>query len=258
MRYVLNIAYDGTDFHGWQKTPNQRTVQQAIETALSRLMKRRTDVTGASRTDSGVHAYDQYAHFDSLKPLPRGMLLEGMNALLPADARVKDVFSAPAAFSARFSSLGKMYLYVISTLPVAMPILNRYSISVRKPLDVAAMKQACRVFVGRHDFSAFRAASCCARSPVKTIDTCSLLCRSHNIYIVVQARSFMQYMVRNLAGAILYAGLGKLRADDISAIMATRDLRQAPPTAPAKGLFLVKMFYPAGRLKKLPLRETQV
>lgn len=243
MRYLLNIAYDGAEFNGWQSNPNGRTVQDTIEDALSSLMKKQVRITGASRTDTGVHALDQYAHFDHDKELPHSMLFDGMNSILPCDVRIKGVNPVSSNFHSRFSAIYKIYTYIITAMPVSLPFLSRYSLNIRKSLDYESMEKATGMFAGQKDFSAFRASGCSARSPVITLERAEMIRRMDKIYLVFKARSFLQHMIRNIVGCILYAGLKKIEPDHIKYLFEKKDRRLSPPTAVPNGLFLMKIGY---------------
>ncbi len=243
MRYLFNIAYDGTDFNGWQSNPNGRTVQDTVEAALKKLIKRPVRITGASRTDSGVHAMDQYAHFDSEKRLPFNMLFDGMNSALPSDVRIKGVREVPEEFHSRYSALFKIYAYIITSMPVYLPILNRYSLNIRKKLNLERMERAMELFKGKKDFSSFRASGCIAKSPVITVENADMIRKGDKIYLVFRAKSFLQHMIRNIVGCLIYAGLEKIDNDQINHIFNKKDRRIAPPTAKPNGLFLIRIGY---------------
>lgn len=243
MRYLLNISYDGTDFNGWQTNPTGRTVQDTVQEALSKLLKQKKAITGASRTDSGVHATDQYAHFDHPKELPYGMLFDGMNSILPQDVRIKGVQIVDSRFHARYSALYKIYAYIITSNPVSLPILNRYSLNIRKKLNQELIREALGLFIGKKDFSAFRASDCSAKSPVITLDKADLINWGSKICLVFSAKSFLQHMIRNITGSLIYIGLGKITTDYIKYLFEKKDRKLAPPTAAARGLFLLKIGY---------------
>lgn len=243
MRYLMNIAYDGTDFNGWQSNPNGRAVQDIIENALGKLIKKKVRLTGASRTDSGVHALDQYAHFDHERDLPFSMLFDGMNSILPQDVRIKGIKIVDMDFHSRYKALFKIYAYIITNCPVSLPIMNRYSLNIRQNLNINKMKQAICLFKGHKDFTSFRASGCCAKSPIITVDEAEVLLWNEKICLIFKARSFLQHMIRNIAGALVHVGLGKISPSDIEHLFNAKNRKLAPPTAKARGLFLVRISY---------------
>lgn len=243
MRYLFNIAYDGTDFNGWQSNPNGRAVQDILERALSTLTKDKVRIIGASRTDSGVHALDQYAHFDYDKDLPMSMLLDGMNSILPQDVRIKRVMPIDDSFHSRYSASYKIYAYILTKNKVSLPILNRYSLNIRRPIDIDKMSKAIKKFEGKYDFSSFRAADCSAKSPVITIDRAEIIQWGDKHCFVFKARSFLQHMIRIIMGTLISIGIGHTDINSIDHLFEKKDRRLAPSTANAKGLFLTRIVY---------------
>ena len=250
---LLTIAYDGTDYGGWQRQVDRVTVQQRIEEAFATIFGERVVVEGAGRTDAGVHALAQAAHVVLPRPFDVGQLLPALNANLPDDIAVRAVRSAPDGFHARFCAVGKRYVYrcVVGRLRPALG--RRYFHWVRRPLDLAAMRGAGRALVGRHDFAAFATNPGYTRKhgTVRTLQHLRLVERHRGFDLAVQGDGFLYNMVRAIAGTLIDVGTGRLRQDDVAAILQSRDRRQGGPVAPACGLYLARVLYPA-RLQPAP------
>jgi tRNA pseudouridine38-40 synthase len=246
-RYKLTIEYDGTGFVGWQRQANGVSVQEALETALTRFCGEQVPVHGAGRTDAGVHALGQAAHLDLHRMVPPEVLRNAVNHhLRPAAISILAVELASDNFDARFSAICRVYLYRILNRR-APPALERGRVwQVAPPLDVEAMHEGARHLIGHHDFSTFRDSLCQAKSPLKTLDALDLHRIGDEIHIEARARSFLHHQVRNMAGTLKLVGLGRWHPDDVSRALTARDRRAGGPTAPAQGLFLVEVRYPAG------------
>jgi len=239
----LTLEYDGTDFVGWQVQPNGRTVQEELEKALRVLLGHDVRVVGAGRTDSGVHATGQVASFFAERRLPKSAYLKGLNGILPPDVAAVDMEEVPDEFCARRWASGKRYVYRISNRPVRSPLRRRTHWQIFPPLDVAAMREAAKHFVGRHDFAAFRASDCTAPTTVRELFRLDLLQQGDEIAFVFEATAFLKQMVRNIVGTLVEVGLGKRPPDDPVRILASRDRRLAGETAPAHGLTLERVWY---------------
>jgi tRNA pseudouridine38-40 synthase len=244
-RYKLTIEYDGAGLVGWQRQANGPSVQEALETALLRFCGESVGVTGAGRTDAGVHALAQTAHVDLARRTPPDVVRNAINFhLRPAAISVLAAEEVSDAFDARLSAVERIYRYRILNRR-APPALERGRVwHVRRPLDVAAMQEGARHLVGRHDFSSFRDSLCQARSPVKTLDALTVSRDGDEVRIEARARSFLHHQVRNIAGTLELVGLGRWRPDDVARALAARDRRAGGPTAPAEGLCLVAVRYP--------------
>jgi tRNA pseudouridine38-40 synthase len=248
-RYRLTIEYDGTDFVGWQRQDNGPSIQAAIEAAITCFCGHPVAVTGAGRTDAGVHALAQVAHVDLERDWPPATVRAATNFhLRPLPVAVVAAGRAAAGFHARFSARQRFYRYRILDRP-APPVLSRGQVWwVPASLDAAAMAEAGRHLSGRHDFSAFRAAICQARSPMKTLDVLNVARVADEIRIEARARSFLHNQVRIIAGTLKRIGEGGLTVADLTAALTTGERSRAGPTAPACGLCLVSVSYPPGML----------
>jgi tRNA pseudouridine38-40 synthase len=240
----MTVAYDGTPYAGWQVQPAHMTVQQRIEEALLSLTGERVKVHGSGRTDQGVHAVGQVAHFDLAKRWLPAALRKGLNALLPPDIRVKSLARARSDFHARRSAVRKEYRYFIWNADIMDPCRRFYATHVRKPLDVGAMRAAADVLVGRHDFAAFTA------NPNREVESTvrelmRLKIRKSGPLITVTAASegFLYKMVRSLCGLLIRAGEGAVTVNEVRAILASRIRTARVPTAPPEGLFLWRVWY---------------
>jgi tRNA pseudouridine38-40 synthase len=239
--YRLVIGYDGTDFRGWQRQPDGRTVQGVLEEAVFKVTRKRTVVHGAGRTDAGVHALGQVASIRGVFKLTDEVLFRALNAVLPADVRVFTLGEAPPGFHARRSARSKLYRYRIVHAPQVSPLDRRYVLHWPYPLKLGAMREAARLFVRTADFTAFSWNR--DRSPVRTVTRSELRRSGDEIVYTVEAQGFLRYMVRTIVGTLLEVGRGRIRPADIEAIFGNRDRSLAGPTAPARGLTLVRVDY---------------
>lgn len=243
--FKLTIEYDGTAYCGWQRQAGDATIQEAIETALAAMVNHPVTLIGAGRTDAGVHALGQVAHFKTDTRLTAEVFFKGLNSLLPGDIVIRACQMVPDSFHARYSARGKHYRYRIRhrTLPAA--IGRHYAWHVRRPLDLVAMAQAAAALCGPHDFKSFEGAGSPRRSTVRTVFHCAVNPREDDLlHLDIQGDGFLRHMVRNIAGTLVEIGSGRRAADDVPAILAARDRHRAGITAPARGLFLVGVDYP--------------
>jgi tRNA pseudouridine38-40 synthase len=244
MRYRLTLEYDGGPFVGWQRQDNGASVQGALEDAIEKLSGARVTVTGAGRTDAGVHAYGQVAHFDLEKEFAPGKVRDALNHYLrPAPVVVLEAAMVDAEFHARFSARGRHYLYRILNRrsPPGLEIGRVWHVSPK--LDAEAMHAAAQALVGQHDFTTFRAAECQAQSPVKTLDLLDVSRRADEIHIEASARSFLHHQIRSFAGTLKLVGEGKWQPRDVAKALAAKDRSACGPVAPPDGLYLVKVEY---------------
>ena len=242
--WKLTLAYDGTDFAGWQIQPGRPTVQGLLENALSTLEGQPVKVSGSGRTDAGVHALAQVASCSLDNPIPPHGLLKALNRLLPAEIRVTEAREAPAGFHARHSAIAKTYEYRIHRGPVCPPFQARYTYWHPYPLSEEAMSRAGRRYEGERDFRSFASAGGGdTESTVRRVFSSSLTRDGELLVYRVRGSGFLYRMVRNMVGTLLEVGRGNLLPPDIDRITAARDRRAAGPTAPAQGLFLVGVEY---------------
>lgn len=244
-RYKLTLAYDGTEFEGWQaQAPGHRTVQAELEAALSEIAGRAVRVEGAGRTDAGVHALGQVASTWLETRLAPEVLRRALNAKLPPDAAVLRVEAVPAAFHARYHARAKLYRYALWNGPERAPLRARTHHHVPEPLDLAAMEAAAGALAGTHDFAAFQAAGSGVEDTVRTLHRVSLSgVAGHALALEVLGSGFLRHMVRNLVGTLLEVGRGRRAPGSLGALLAGRDRTAAGPTAPARGLILVRVLY---------------
>lgn len=243
-RYKLTIEYDGARYAGWQRQDNARTVQQALEEAALALNGEPTVVTGAGRTDSGVHALGQVAHVDLLKPIPAGKVRDALNAhLRPHPIAVLESEDAAPEFHARFDATGRSYIYRIISRRADLTLDKHRAWRVAAALDAGAMHAAAQALVGRHDFSTFRYIHCQADSPVKTLDSIRVQRKAEEIIVETTARSFLHHQVRSMVGSLVEVGRGRQEVRWISDILHAADRTLCGPVAPAAGLYLASVSY---------------
>ena len=243
-RYRLTLEYDGGPFVGWQRQADGPSIQVALEDAIEKLSAARVTVTGAGRTDAGVHALGQVAHFDLEKDFEPGKVRDALNYhLRPAPISVLDAAVTGEDFHARFSAAGRHYLFRILNRR-SPPALERGKVwHVAIPLDAEVMHAAAQHLVGNHDFTTFRAAECQAQSPVKTLDRLDVFRRGEEIHIEASARSFLHHQIRSFAGTLKLAGEGKWQPRDVKRALDARDRTACGPVSPPDGLYLVKIDY---------------
>lgn len=243
-RFKIIIEYEGRGFVGWQRQENGPSVQQAIEEAIARFCGEAVTVFGAGRTDAGVHALGQVAHFDIGRDASPKTVRDAINYhLKPARIAVVNAERVSQDFHARFSARERSYLYRITNRR-ARPALDRgRTWWVPTPLDETLMAKAARELIGRHDFTSFRASICQAASPIKTLDALGVARDGDEIRLEARARSFLHHQVRNMVGTLKLVGEGKWTGDTVRKALEARDRDSAGPTAPAEGLYLVEVKY---------------
>lgn len=244
MRVAAGIEYNGALFKGWQRQHGVRTVQECLEQALSRVADHPLTVITAGRTDSGVHATGQVVHFDSPSKRSEYQWVRGGNAALPPDVRLLWARRVEADFHARFAATGRSYRYVILNRPVRPAVWGRLAAWEYRPLAVQPMHEAAQHLLGRHDFSAFRAAGCQARSPCRTITRIEADRSDDWIWVDVDADAFLQHMVRNIVGVLTAVGCGERPVHWIDEVLRSRDRTQGGVTAVPEGLYLSAVRYP--------------
>jgi tRNA pseudouridine38-40 synthase len=239
--YKLVLGYDGTDFRGWQRQPEGRTVQGVIEEAIRKVTQKKTVVHGAGRTDAGVHALGQVAGFRGAFKLSNEVLLRAINAVLPDDVRVFSLEQAPPDFHARRSARSKVYRYRIVHAPQPSPLDRRYVLHWPYPLKLRKMREAAALFVRTADFSAF--SSNRDRSPIRTVTRSDLRRSGDEIVYPIEGAGFLRYMVRTIVGTLLEVGRGRIEPEQVEEIFRLKDRSLAGATAAAKGLTLVRVDY---------------
>jgi tRNA pseudouridine38-40 synthase len=244
MRYALGLEYDGCAFLGWQIQRQEPTVQGCVEKALARVANDEVRVTCCGRTDSGVHALGQVAHFDSDADRSERSWILGINSHLPAGASVLWIRQVDDGFHARFSAFSRSYRYVILNRWIRPAVDANRKSWCRTPLDADKMHDAAQLLLGEHDFTSFRATACQARHAVREIQQISVLRKGDTISLDVTANGFLYHMVRNIAGSLIRVGLGEASAEWVGEVLAMQDRTLAAPTAAPEGLYFVSARYP--------------
>lgn len=244
MRLRAIVAYDGTNYRGFQRQAGGPTVQEVLETALTQVTKVKTTIVAAGRTDTGVHAEGQVIAFNTGWRHPLGALLRGMNAALPPDVAVREIDEVAADFHPRYDAQSRHYRYTVYNHPVRLPLVRWTSLHVSGRLDVAAMQEAASLLVGQHDLAAF------GRPPkgdntVRDVLRCEWSGAPPWLYLDIEATAFLYRMVRNLVGTMLQVGLGRMTVDVFGQVLASRDRAQVGPAAKPWGLCLVEVKYPS-------------
>jgi tRNA pseudouridine38-40 synthase len=245
-RYKLTLEYDGTGLVGWQRQKTGVSVQAILENAVERLCGARITVHGAGRTDAGVHALAQAAHLDLPKSYPARTIRDALNQhVKPHRVAVLAAEEVLPSFDARRSARGRVYRYrILNRRPP--PTVDAFRVwHVGRALDANAMQAAANLLLGQHDFSTFRDSLCQARSPVKTLDALEVTRQAEEIVVEARARSFLHHQVRNMVGTLKLVGDGSWGPEDVAAALAARARSKGGPTAPAEGLYLVEVVYPA-------------
>jgi tRNA pseudouridine38-40 synthase len=243
-RFRLLVEYDGTGYVGWQRQDNGPSIQQAIEEAIFAFSAERTNLAAAGRTDAGVHALGQVAHVDLARDTKADTLRDAVNFYLkPQPISILAAEPVGADFHARFSAVGRRYLYRIVNRRAPLAIERNRAWWVQSELDASAMQAAGQRLIGHHDFTSFRSSICQAASPLKTLDRLDVERAGEEIRIHAAARSFLHHQVRNMVGTLKLVGEGRWTAEDVAAALAARARSAAGPTAPAEGLFLAEVRY---------------
>jgi len=244
-RYKLTIEYDGTGLAGWQRQDNAPSVQQYIEEAIVKFSGQKVNLFCAGRTDAGVHAKGQVAHCDLVKPFAPRTVQNAINYYLkPHAIAITDIMVVDEDFHARFSALRRHYCYRIICRDAPLVLEANRAWHIKKTLDIAAMQEAANYLVGYHDFTSFRAVACQAKSPLKTLEELTISRHGETITIEVSAPSFLHHMVRNLVGTLVWVGEGKWQPERVKTALAAKDRSAAGITAPAGGLYFMRVDYP--------------
>lgn len=239
----MGIEYDGSEFWGWQSQAEGATVQDVLEKAIAIIAGHEIRVHAAGRTDTGVHALMQVAHFDTQTVRPDAAWVRGVNAHLPASVRVLWAQPVPDAFHARFSAMSRSYQYLLVNKPVAPAIQRLQAGWYHLPLDLQAMQKGMQYLLGQHDFSAFRASECQAKSPVKTMYEAGVSQYGETFLFELTANAFLHHQVRNMIGALIYVGNGKHAPEFIRDLINQKDRTLSPPTFSPNGLYLTGVHY---------------
>ncbi len=251
MIIALGIEYFGANFHGWQKQPGKiRTVQTVLETALSKIADHSIAITCAGRTDTGVHALAQVVHFETKADRKLDAWVLGCNSILPPDVKVLWAEKVPQKFSARFSAIARTYQYLILNTQFNSALLHSLVTWENCILDASAMHDAGQLLLGEQDFSSFRSNECQSESPNRNIQKLQVVRNGSFVVLTIQANAFLHHMVRNIVGVLMEVGKGKQPQQWILKVLAAKNRQAASRTAPANGLYLVKVDYPKDLLTK--------
>ena len=245
MKIALGVEYNGAKYHGWQRQANALSVQACVETALSKVADEPIVVACAGRTDSGVHATGQVVHFECTKSRALKAWTLGTNRYLPSDIRVHWAQPVEEAFHARFTATARRYRYIIYNRPQASALLSQGLTHCQRSLDVGAMQEAARYFIGEKDFGAIQAAACQSEHSIRNIHFLTVHKVLDYVVVDIQANAFLLHMVRNTVGILQHIGLGLAEPSWAKHLLDERDRTRAPATAPAQGLYLVRVAYPS-------------
>lgn len=243
MNYKLNLSYDGTAYHGWQKQNNAVTVCDVLEKAMEKIFKHKVEVTGCSRTDAGVHAINYICNFKSDLIIPFDKVPLAINTKLPWDIRVKSAEEAPEDFNSRFSAHSKTYVYKTCCSKILNPFLRNYAYHFPYDVDMEKIKKATEYFVGTHDFAGFMTQGSSQKTTVRTVNFLSAKAYDDIIEFEINANAYLYNMVRIISGTLLYVGIGRIDAGDIPDIIKSCDRRRAGITAEPQGLYLKEILY---------------
>ncbi|WP_394809498.1 tRNA pseudouridine(38-40) synthase TruA [Nitrosomonas sp.] len=246
MRIVLVLEYDGSRYCGWQSQPAGCSIQDALETALSKIAKEAIRVITAGRTDAGVHALYQVVHFDTLAQRPTSAWIRGVNALLPGNIAILWATEASEKFHARYSAIERRYIYLLLNHPVRPGTHDKKIGWYHQPLALEKMQTASNILIGEHDFSSFRSAECQAKSPIRTMTQLNITRHGNLLIFDLRANAFLQHMVRNIIGCLVYIGKGKYSAEWMYELLESRNRIYAAPTFSPAGLYLVGVKYDCG------------
>lgn len=241
--FKLTIAYDGTNYCGWQKQMNGKTIEGELINACSKIFTNFFTIKGSSRTDAGVHALGQVASLEVDSDIPLYKVVPAINCYLPDDIIVQDVEEVDLEFHPRYLAKEKTYHYKIYNAKVPLPQMSQYSYFYYKPLDVKSMQDAAKYFLGEHDFIAFSSPGGSVKTSIRIIYKCEIIKKENLIEIIVTGNSFLYNMVRIMVGTLIEVGLGKIKPEEILEIIASKDRRKPGKKAPAQGLTLIEIKY---------------
>ena len=243
-RIALGISYQGQAYSGWQVQSNQSTIQEAVETALTKFITEPTQVVSAGRTDTGVHAINQVVHLDTDATRSDNSWVRGVNSFLPPDIRIKWAKEVAPDFHARFDAQARTYVYILRNHAVQSAVLKGLVGWYHMPLNLEKMQEAAQLLLGEHDFSSFRSSECQAHSPVRTIHHLHIQKQGNLFIFSVKGDGFLHHMVRNIVGSLVYVGKGKHEPTYMTELLAHRQRKYAAPTFMADGLYLAHIDYP--------------
>ena len=243
-KYQIKVEYDGTNFVGWQYQKNGLSIQEILQRAIFQFSREKVTVTGAGRTDAGVHAIGQIAHFDLKKKIKKKNFILGVNQYIGnRPVTILSIKKVKKNFHARFDAKKRTYQYVIINRESPLALQKNKAWQIRKKLNIKSMKKAAKLLKGTHDFSTYRASSCGAKSPIKTMEKISIKKNKDKITLKFKSRSFLQQQVRSMVGCIKYLGDGKWKLDDFKKSFKSKNRLKCAPPAPACGLYLAKIKY---------------
>lgn len=239
----LTIEYDGSNYSGWQIQKNGVSIEGILTEAISNLVGHSIKLIGSSRTDAGVHAKGMVANFFVESSIPEENFAAAINSKLPRDIVVLEAEEVDLSFHSRYMSRGKLYSYTILNRKAPSALLRNYAAHVREALDIDSMKEACKFFIGTHDFAAFKSTGSSAKTSVRTVRMLKIESKDDLIKIFIEADGFLYNMVRIIVGTLIEVGKGKIRPDDVKGIIESKDRKSAGKTAPPQGLCLEKVYY---------------
>ncbi|KPU26792.1 pseudouridine synthase [Caloranaerobacter sp. TR13] len=239
----LVIEYDGTNYFGWQKQPELKTIQEEIEKAIKKITKEEVKLIGSGRTDKGVHARGQVANFHTNSKIPADKFKFALNSVLPIDISIKESIEVDESFHARYSAKGKEYRYLVLSSKTRSPLMRDYSYHIPYTLDLSKIKEAAKLFIGTYDFRAFMSSRSCMEDTVRTIYDLEIVEKEDLIEFKVTGNGFLYNMVRIIVGTLIEIGYGKKKIEDIPKIIASKDRNKAGHTAQPQGLYLERVFY---------------
>ena len=243
-RYQIKVEYDGTNFVGWQYQKNGLSIQEILQKAIFQFSREKVTVTGAGRTDAGVHAIGQVAHFDLKKKFKKKNFILGVNQYIGKNpVTILNIKKTNNKFHSRFDAKERTYQYLIINRQSPLALQKNKAWHIRKKLDVKAMKKGAKLLLGTHDFSTFRASSCGAKSPIKTLKKISVKKNNDKLILNFTSKSFLQQQVRSMVGCIKYLGEGKWKLDDFKNAFKSKKRSNCAPPAPSHGLYLKKVYY---------------
>ncbi len=239
----LTIAYDGTNYHGFQIQKGQMTIQQVLQETLSKIFDHKITIAGSGRTDAKVHALGQVISFSTTGRIPTQNIVKAAKTLLPSDIAVLDAKEVQPDFHARFSACSKQYIYKILQSKLPNPFYTNYALIIDQQLDIQKMQQAADIIIGEHDFSSFKASGSTVIDPIRTMYEANWQKKDEQLIFTIKGNGFLYHMVRNLVGCFIEIGKNKLSIDEFLRILQAKDRKKACKTAPPQGLYLDKVFY---------------